>query len=122
MVVADGSEAQAPRPQYGQVSPARGGAVPGTGDAGSGEGLSGWARAGGRALGLEEGACRPHGGHQAARHLPGPAPRPRPGGETLRAAATGQVRAHLGAANPQPLLSPSSPRRRAVPMGQKHGF
>lgn len=74
----------------------------------------------GGALGLEEGACRPHGGHQAARRLHSPAPRPRPGRETLRAACTGQVRAHLGGCQPPASSGPSfQSEGRAVPMGQK---
>lgn len=73
MVVADGSEAQAPRPQYGQVSPAFvAGPVPGAlTSAGSGEGRQAGPERGG-ALGSRK-ARRPHGGHQAARHLHSPA-------------------------------------------------
>lgn len=96
------------------------GPVPGAlTSAGSGEGLSGWARAG---RGPGPGGRRV----QTPRWPPGgaappqPGPRPRPGRETLRAAATGQVRAHLGGCQPPASSVPSfQSERRAVPMGQK---
>lgn len=107
MVAAYGSEAQAPRPQYVQVSPARGGPVPGAlTSAGSVEGLSGWVQAG---RGPGPGGRRvqtpwwPPGGAAPPQPSPRPCPQARPGRGALRAASTGQVHAHLGAAKPPPL-------------------
>lgn len=114
MVAAYGSEAQAPRPQYVQVSPARGGARARGPD-------QFWVRRG--AVRLGPGGAGPWAWRKAradptvatrwrgaSTALPEAPPQARPGQGALRAASTRQVRAHLGAANPQPLLAlPSSP-------------